>query len=219
MKIKNRICFVGNPQDIKNVLNFMRSEKSIIDFSKIEPMGKENEKVALDDYMNLCINVYMEKHPQEREKIHKAVEFVGTTREIPYEFKLLDKKDLCSAKAKYQTSKLEDDAIKFINEIKSKAIFNGYIIRDTFWGVGCGAYMPKVKENCIEFITFDKAPIKLFEKLSQKYSNIRIDYTYKIDNTDKITELTIKNGKVYVIKDSKIEEPNIYKLISEYIAI
>ena len=109
------------------------------------------------------------------------------------------------------------DAENFINKIKIKAIFNGYMVRDALWGTGSGAYNPQVKKNTIEFTTFDKAPVLLFMKLSQMYPDVKIEYTYYID--DKQTKLCIEDGNVKYLIDETEDEPILFSLISENVMI
>lgn len=215
--IKNQINFIGKDSSVKGVLKKLRSEKSAIDFSKIIPMDEDKDDLSLDYYMNLCCNLYIEEHPEKKQDLIKAFEFVGITRQVPYKFKLLEKKELCSARSKYQTSKLIKDADYFVSKIKSKAIFNGYMVRDALWGTGSGAYKPQVEKNSIEFTTFDKAPVLLFLKLSQMYPDLKIEYTYYID--EKQTKLSLQNGKATYLVDETDEEPILFSLISENVRI
>lgn len=215
--IKNQINFIGKDNSIKGVLKKLRSEKSAIDFSKIIPMDEDKDDLSLDYYMNLCCNIYIEQHPEKKQDLIKTFEFVGITRQVPYKFKLLEKKELCSARSKYQTSMLIKDAENFINKIKSKAIFNGYMVRDALWGTGSGAYNPQVRKNSIEFTTFDKAPVLLFMKLSEMCPDVKIEYTYYID--EKQTKLSLQNGSVEYLIDETDEEPILFSLISENVRI
>ena len=79
--------------------------------------------------------------------------------------------------------------------------------------------MPKVKDNKLEFLTFDKAPIALMVELSMQYPDIKIDYNYTIDG--RITKMYIKQGYTNVVVDNNkdYEEPILYKLITENVKI
>lgn len=216
--IKNNVSFLGNFDDVQEVLKKISSGESQLDFNKIEPMGKDLDDLALDDYMNLCLNVYANKK-ENKEELFNMFEFIGRTRRIPYEFHELSKEQLNSAKANYQTRKISKDTESFLDRVKNKSIFNGYMIRDALWGTGSGAMNAKKKDNRIEFITYDKAPITLFIKLSKQYPNIKIDYTYSIN--DKVTKVRIENGKAeFLVDENKdYKEPVLYTLITKNVCI
>lgn len=215
--IKNQIKFIGKEDSVKGALKKMRSEKSTVDFSKIIPMDDDKDDLTFDYYMNLCCNLYIEQHPENKQNLTKTFEFVGITRQVPYKFKLLEKKELCSARSNYQTSQLLKDAEYFVSKVKSKAIFNGYMIRDALWGTGSGAYKPNVNKNLVEFITFDKTPVLLFMKLSEMYPDLKLEYTYYID--EKKTKLMVQNGHVEYLIDETEKEPLLFSLISENVRI
>lgn len=217
--IINCVNLLGDFDTIQEILRRIRSKENRIDFNKIEPMDEEQNDLAMDDYINLCLNVYIRKNKEIEKELINTFEFVGTTLKCPYMFRLLNDEELHSAKSKYQTKKLLEDAENFLVKVKNKSIFNGYMKRDTFWGTGSGAYNAKVKDNRLEFITFDKAPIRLFENLSKQYPNIKIDYNYIING--KITRLYIKDGQRKVIVDNNkdYKEPVLYKLINENVKI
>ena len=69
------------------------------------------------------------------------------------------------------------------------------------------------------FDTYNQAPILLFKKLSDKYSDIRIEYTYYIDG--KVTRAYIKNGDVKFDYDENKEyhEDSPFSLITEYVCL
>jgi hypothetical protein len=217
--IKNQAIFLGNFDDVSEILKKIKSERSLVDFNKIEPMERDLDDLALDNYINFCLNVYIQENPDIKDKLINTFKFVGRTREVPYEFNELTSEQINSAKANYQTKKIKSDTVAFLNKIRSKSIFNGYMIRDAIWGTGSGAFKAKVKDNRIDFLTYDKAPILVFMKLSKQYPDIKIDYTYQIDG--KNTSLTISKGEVrYVLDENKnYDEPNLFNLISNNVFI
>lgn len=217
--IKNSVTLLGDFDTIQEILKRIRSNKSQVDFDKIKPMDKDGNDLEMNDYINLCLNVYIQASKDNKENLISTFKFVGNTRKYPYEFKVLSEKDLNSLKSKNQTTKLVEDAEYFINKIRDKSIFNGYMIRDIFWGTGSSAVNATVKENKFEFITYDKAPVKLFMELSSLYPNIKIEYCYNINGN--YTKLYIKDGEVEVIQDRNkdYEEPNLYNLITDNLMI
>lgn len=217
--IKNTVALLGNFDSVQEIRRKINTEKSQIDFNGIKPMERDSSDILFDDYMNLCLNVYLKKNKENYDDLVSTFEFVGKTLEVPYEFRVLEDKELNSAKSKYQVKKLMEDAKKVVSKIEDKSIFNGYMKRDTFWGTGSGAYMPKVKDNKLEFLTFDKAPIALMVELSMQYPDIKIDYNYTIDG--RITKMYIKQGYTNVVVDNNkdYEEPILYKLITENVKI
>lgn len=213
--IENKITLLGDFDTIQEILKRIKSNESEVDFYKIKPMDKDLNDLVLDDYMNLCLNAYIQKNPENKEELINTFRFVGKTREKPYEFKVLSDVELNSAKSKYQTKKLLADAKFFIERIKDKSIFNGYMIRDAYWGTGSGAVNARVRDNRIEFITYDKAPIKLFTDISKIYPNIKINYCYHINGNT--IDLCIKDGNIDT-KDN-YEEPTLFSLITKNVKI
>lgn len=217
--IKNKIYLYGSFDDVQNLKKEIRSDKSQIDFNKIEPMEKDVDDLPLDDYINLCLNIYIKNNKQIREKLISTFEFVGITRMYPYKFVELTMEDISKIKQKYSIREMQKDTKTFIEKIKSKSIFNGYMVRDALWGTGSGAFDVKVKDNSLEFTTFSKAPLKLFLKISKMYPKIIIDYTYQIDK--RITKLKIADGSITKILDENENyiEPVLFNLISKEVLI
>lgn len=214
--INNKVRFFGSFDNVQDILRKISGEESQLDFNKIEPMEENSDDLALNEYANLCLNIYIKNNLDNKDKLVNTFKFVGRTRRKPYEFRELTDEQINSAKTKYQTKKINEDIEIFLEKIKSKAIFNGYMVRDALWGTGTEAINVKVKDNTVEFITYDKAPIKIFEKISKLYPNVKIDYIYQIKG--KTTRLNITNGETSYIKDEN-EEPNIFSLISQNVAI
>ncbi len=218
--INNKVSFFGDFDDVQDIIKKINGEESQLDFNKIEPMEKDYDDLALDQYMNLCLNIYLKNQKEyDRDKLINTFKFVGRTRRKPYEFRVLTDEQINSAKVKYQTKKIEEDTKFFIERIKNKSIFNSYIIRETLWGTGTEPICVKLKDNRLEFKTYDKVPLKIFQKISKICNKVKINYCYEIKG--KVTKLNIINGKIrYVIDENQeYNEPNIFSLISQNVAI
>lgn len=218
--IKNKVSFYGAFDDVQDIIRKISGKKSQLDFNKIEPMGEDNDDLALDEYMNLCLNIYIKNEKEEnRDKLINTFKFVGRTRKEPYEFRVLTDEQINSAKVKFQAKKIEEDTKFFIERIKNKSIFNSYIVRETLWGTGTEPICVKLKDSRLEFKTYDKVPLKIFVKISKICPNVKINYFYEIEG--KVTKLTIINGNVRYIKDENrdYEDPNLFSLISQNVAI
>lgn len=217
--IKNKVMIFGTFDEVISIKKDLRSEKSQIDFNKIEPMEEDVDDLELNDYMNLCLNIYINNNKDLREKLISTFKFVGKTRMYPYEFTELTADEISNVKEKYKIRKMQSDTKLFLEKIKSKSIFNGYMIRDALWGTGSNPVDVKVNENTLTFTTFDKPPIKVFEKLSKKYPEVKIDYTYQIGQ--RYTRLKIKDGNITIIENqnTSFKEPRLFDLISENVFI
>ena len=154
-----------------------------------------------------------------REKLISTFKFVGKTRMYPYKFTELIADEISNVKEKYKIRKMQSDTKLFLEKIKSKSIFNGYMIRDALWGTGSNPVNVKVKYNTLKFDTFDKAPVKVFIKLSKMYPEVIIDYTYQVDNG--YTKIRIKNGNVEILENQNqnYAEPSLYRLITDNVLI
>ena len=221
--IKNKVALFGNADLVDSIVKGLKNERGQIDFNKIEPMNEDSDDIAIDEYTNLCMNVYLRTNAgteEEAEKIINMFEFISTTRNEPDTFKVLTDVQINSARSHVKSEQLIKDIEKIIERIKSKAIFNGYLIRDALWGTGSGPKDSYVKHgNTLVFDTYNQAPILLFKKLSEKYSDIRIEYTYYIDG--KVTRAYIKNGDVKFDYDENKEyhEDSPFSLITEYVCL
>lgn len=217
--IKNKVMIFGTFDEVISIKKDLRSEKSQIDFNKIEPMEEDVDDLELNDYMNLCLNIYINNNKDLREKLISTFKFVGKTRMYPYEFTELTADEISNVKEKYKIRKMQSDTKLFLEKIKSKSIFNGYMIRDALWGTGSNPVDVKVNENTLTFTTFDKPPVKVFEKLSKKYPEVKIDYTYQIGQ--RYTRLKIKDGNITIIENqnTSFKEPRLFDLISENVFI
>ena len=217
--IKNKVMIFGTFDEVISIKKDLRSEKSQIDFNKIEPMEEDVDDLELNDYLNLCLNIYINNNKDLREKLISTFKFVGKTRMYPYEFTELTADEISNVKEKYKIRKMQSDTKLFLEKIKSKSIFNGYMIRDALWGTGSNPFDIRINENTFTFKTFDKAPIKVFEKLSKKYPKVKIDYTYQIGQRN--TKLRIIDGKITTIENqnTSFKEPRLFDLISENVFI
>lgn len=221
--IKNKVALLGNADLVKNIVKGLKNERGQIDFNKIEPMDEDSDDIVIDEYTNLCMNVYLRTNAgteEEAEKLIDMFEFISTTRNEPNTFKVLTDVQINSARSHVKSEQLIKDIEKIIERIKSKAIFNGYLVRDALWGTGSGPKDAKVKhDNTLVFDTYNQAPILLFKKLSDKYDKLLIEYTYYIDG--KVTRAYIKNGDVKFDYDENKEyhEDNPFSLITEYVCL
>lgn len=216
--IKNKVILKGDDDTIRSIIKMLIGKENIIDFNKIKPMAKRDDDLVLNDYMNFCLNVYLQYNQDDREELISTLIFVGRTREVPYDFYMLSEDKLNNIKDITTINEIIKEANKFIDKVKCKAIFNGYIIIDSIWGTGSGATNCKINKNVLEFTTYDKAPMLVFEELSRLYPNIEINYLYKVGSLEKIK--TIKNGKITNIdRNPEYNEPLLFNLINENVLI
>lgn len=221
--IKNKVALLGNQDMVKEILEGLKNERGQIDFNKIEPMNEDSDDIAIDEYTNLCMNVYLRTNAgseEEAERIKNMFEFISSTRNEPNTFKELSDVQINSARSHVKSEQLIKDIEKIIERIKSKAIFNGYLIRDALWGTGSGPKDAVIKdEDTLLFDTYNQAPILLFKKLSDKYDKLLIEYTYYIEG--KVTRAYIKNGVVSFDYDENREyqEDSPFSLITKYVCL
>lgn len=221
--IKNKVAFLGNPNVVGEIVKGIKNERGRIDFNKIKPMDEDKDDIAIDEYTNLCLNIYLRtnaSNEEEAEKIIDMFEFISTTRNEPNTFHVLTNEQINSARSHYKTDELIKDISRIVELLKNKAIFNGYMIRDAIWGTGSGPKDAIVKhKDTLVFETYNKAPILLFMELSKRYSNILIEYTYYID--EKVTRLYIKNGEAqYDYDENKnYHEESPFTLINKYMCL
>lgn len=221
--IKNKVALLGNANLVSDIVKGLFNERGQIDFNKIEPMSEDCDDIAIDDYTNLCLNVYLRTHAsteQEAEKLIDMFEFISKTRNEPDTFKVLTDAQINSARSHIKSEQLIKDIDKIIEKIKSKAIFNGYLVREALWGTGSGPKELMIKhDNTLVFDTYNQAPILLFKKLSDKYDKLLIEYTYYIDG--KVTRAYIKNGIVSFDYDENkdYQEDNPFSLITNYVCL
>ena len=139
--IKNKVALFGNADLVDSIVKGLKNERGQIDFNKIEPMNEDSDDLAIDEYTNLCMNVYLRTNAgteEEAEKLINMFEFISTTRNEPDTFKVLTDVQINSARSHVKSEQLIKDIEKIIERIKSKAIFNGYLIRYALWGTGSG---------------------------------------------------------------------------------
>ena len=98
--IKNKVMIFGTFDEVISIKKDLRSEKSQIDFNKIEPMEEDVDDLELNDYMNLCLNIYINNNKDLREKLISTFKFVGKTRMYPYEFTELTADEISNVKKK-----------------------------------------------------------------------------------------------------------------------
>ncbi|MBO5477800.1 MAG: hypothetical protein J6A15_08625 [Clostridia bacterium] len=215
--IKNLLQFEGVAEEVDSILKELKSDKSLFDFNKIEAIDKDKNDVEMNDYINACLNVYMHEKQADKERFIKTCTFVGRTREVPYEFKILTPEQLNSVKSKNKTEKMLKDAESFLDKVRSKSIFNGYMVREAAWGTGSGAANIKIKGNQINFETYDLPPVKVIEKLAAKNPNIRIIYAYAMGKF--VNRISIKGEyKKDIIKNS-IPVVATYSLITQNVSL
>lgn len=215
--IENLVQLEGTIEEVEKVVKELGSEKSLFDFNKILPINKDIDDVEMDDYINACLNVYMHKKQLNPAQFNKTCTFVGRTREVPYEFKLLTDEQLNSVKSKNKTEKMIKDAESFLNRVRSKSIFNGYMIREAIWGTGSGATNVSIRGNQIRFVTYDLPAIKVIEKLAAKYPNVRFIYSYAVDKV--VNRISIKGNRRKEIIKNAIPEVRTYSLITNNVSL
>lgn len=186
--IKNKVTLEGDSDTVKSIIKKLKGE-NIIDFNKIKPMTERDDDLILDDYMNFCLNVYLQNNQDDREKLINTLKFVGRTRKVPYEFHIVSEDKLNNIKDDNTIKEIIKEANKFIDKVKCKSIFNGYIIRENLWGTGSGAAECRINNNVLEFITYDKVPIIVFKELSLEYPDVEINYFYKVGFLKKIKKI------------------------------
>ena len=215
--IKNLVQLEGTMEEVDNVVKELGSKKSLFDFNNIIPVNKDKEDVDMDDYINACLNVYMHKKQINPEKFNRTCSFVGITREVPYEFKILTQNELNSFKSKNKIDKMIEDAESFLNKVKSKSIFNGYMIREATWGTGSGPKNVKIKGNQIEFETYDLPPVKVIENLAIKYPNVKVHYSYAVGKV--VNKVSLKGDHQKVVIKNEIPKVVTYSLITENVSL
>ena len=215
--IKNLVQLEGTMEDVDKVVKELGSKTSLFDFNKIIPVNKDKEDVEMDDYINACLNVYMHAKQIDPEKFNKTCTFVGKTREVPYEFKILTQKELNSVKSKNKVNKMIEDAESFLNKVRSKSIFNGYMIREATWGTGSGPKNVKIRGNQIEFETYDLPPVRVIEKLAIKYPNIRVHYCYVVGKA--VNKISLKGDYQKIVIKNEYPKILTYSLITENVSL
>lgn len=183
--IENRVSLKGDDDTVKSILKMLKGKENVIDFNKIKPMEEKDDDLILDDKMNICLNIYLQDYKGDRDNLINALKFIGRTRKVPFEFYEISEEKLSNIRDNNIISEMINEANRFLDKVKNKSIFNGYIIRETWWGTGSGAANAKVNGNVLEFTTYDKAPLKVFEELSILYPCIEIDYYYKVGDLEK----------------------------------
>lgn len=208
--IKNKIVVLGKDNEIQKVMEGLK--RNNLDFNKILPVGDLSNDIEMDDYMCVCLNLYMEKYAEDKKTFYDACLFVGRTRNVPYNFNAMERKKICTIKSNNKIKSMLKDAKLYLEKVKDKSIYNGYIIRDTFWGTGSNAVNIVFAKNSITFNTYYTAPLKVIAEISRKNPNAIIQYSFK--NGNKENEYIYQNGECNVLKDENAGMPDSFGLIS-----
>lgn len=222
-EVKNKVSFLGSYDTVQDILKYIKTENGPMDFNKIESMEEEDNDLILNDYMNLCLNIYIKNCEEKKDELIKIFELVGCTRKVPYKFHILTDSQINSAKSKYKKDKIEKDIDNIMKKIQDKSIFNGAFKRNEIWGSIGVPYDVYAKDNRIEFLSNYKAPLLIFKKLSTNYKDIRIEYEYEKDGEKRM--LLIADGVIKEVKDGRrteideknddYNEPSLFNLIQE----
>ncbi len=208
--IKNKIVVLGKDNEIQRVMGDLK--RNNLDFNKILPAGQLNSDIEMNDYMCVCLNLYMDKYVTDKKGFYDTCLFVSRTRNIPYNFNAMERKKICTIKSNNKIKSMIKDAKLYLEKVRDKSIYNGYIIRDTFWGTGSNAVNIKFAKNSITFNTYYTAPLKVIAEISRKNPSVIIQYSFK--NGNKENEYTYINGECNVLKDENAGMPDSFKLIS-----
>ena len=215
--IKNHLVFYIDNNKMKEIKKELSGKNTLLDFNKIIPIdyGKEDSKeIKLDKYTCACLNLYLLKNNFKNDnKILRILEFVGITREKPYKFEMMNRKEVNSVRAKYSNSMMLKHAENVFNAIKDKSIFNGYLIRDSIWETGSNADNVKISYNCISFNTYYKPALKVVKELAKKYPDIDIEYTYTYKG--RISLFYLHGSKIKIIKQYEVDCPSAVNLIKK----
>ena len=69
--IKNKVALFGNADLVDSIVKGLKNERGQIDFNKIEPMNEDSDDIAIDEYTNLCMNVYLRTNAGTEEEAEK----------------------------------------------------------------------------------------------------------------------------------------------------
>lgn len=206
--IKNKLEVRGSREDVHEVMEFLR--KNNFSFEKIK--GIEGNP-AFDEPMNeetcYALSAYMEKESEvDQEMFLKTCTFVGRTRKVPYKFNLKN-----SNESNEKAKRLYKHGSKYVELIKNKTIFNGYMLRDAAWGTGSEAFDISFKGNRVEFSTWYKAPIRIVETLGLKFPSCTFIYEYRSGTN--LTQIKYRGASKEVLRHDnvKLDEINAFSLI------
>lgn len=226
--VKNTVELTGNKDYVDEALVALKNEEGKVDFGRIIPVYSDPEDLPMDKYLNDALNVWLEKNESEvnvKEYV-RAFIFAGLTRENSYNFKRLTENEINVAKSKNQVNKLLKDAQKFIDSLKKKSIFNGYFAREGAWGTGTQPIDQVVKGNRLTYDSINTPALKVFEKLSTMFPNIKVVYTYQYEFKDEnskikkeINQVTFRNGELKVVKQDTRALENSFSLIKQNVAV
>lgn len=201
VKIKNIIKIYGDADKISEVKRRLKSKLNKVDFNKIIPMRKDIDDLPMDDYVCTCLNLYLGYVVRDKkDKYIKAFNFVGHTREIPYNFRAMDDKEyheILETTERHILIKMLTYARDYVEKIDSKFIFNGYLERIYLWDTGCGATDVKVGESTIRFTTYYSVPVKVIKKIASMYPELKFEYTFECNGKE---NLIILHGKDVEVK-------------------
>lgn len=215
--IKNEIRILGNLDNVERVMKKLKDKNTKFSFNKIIPIEPIQDDDDMDEYICACINLYMKNNKVNYENFIKTFKFVGITRRHPYNFQLLDDEMLNSYKKIYKTKKMIDDAERFIKKVKSRAIFNGSLVRDTSWGTVSEPINLRVADNRYEFEVFYNAPIKVVQQLALSNPDVTILYTYV--SNKKVNVISFKVERMgYEIK-TELDEIDLIEEIKRNVVI
>lgn len=226
--VENVVELTGNKDYVDEALAALKDDKGKVDFSRIIPIYKDKKDLPMDRKMNDALNVWLDEHKEEinRDEYIKAIRFAGLTREMAYEFKELSNDELNAIKSSNKVNDMLKIADNFISLLKGKDIFNGYIFRSVAWGTYTQPIKQKVDGCKITFYSVNTPALKVFEKLSTMFPNIRVVYTYKYKfecegKRDKYecNMVTYKDGKEKIVEQKTNTIESDQDLIRQFVTI
>lgn len=189
--VTNRIKMTGDQKSIQELIEFIRSDESEVDFNKIVPMPKELNMVS-GGYQNEYVKCYLDSLPKEeadeiKEKLKWTKcffygdyykKFYAHDREIDADLLKRMEED-----AKKSYPMVEDKTItgigkQYVDNVLNYGTDDWYDWCCRFWGTKWNACEPNVYDNIIEFNTAWSSVPQLILKLAQKFPDITIHYYY-----------------------------------------
>lgn len=165
VKIKNIIKIYGDADKIREVKGRLKSKSNKVDFNKIIPMKKDIDNLPMNDYVCTCLNLFLTYVNTDKKDMYiKIFTFVGHTREIQYNFRLMNDEEcqeVFKTTKRHEFIKMLTYASNYVEKIDLKFIFNGYLERIYLLDTGCGATDVKVSKSVIEFNTYYSASVKI----------------------------------------------------------
>lgn len=221
VKIKNIIKIYGDADKICEVKRKLKSKLNKVDFNKIIPMRKDIDDLPMNDYVCNCLNLYLGYVVRDKKDSYiKAFTFVGHTREIPYNFRLMDNEEyheILETTERHELIKMLTYARDYIEKVKSKFIFNGYLERIYQWDTGCGATGVKIGKSTIEFTTYYSAPVKVIKKLAKMYPELKFEYTFESNGKENL--IILQGDSVEIKIKNEIEDKFGFNLIMQNVSI